>query len=235
MELNREQIIRALECCYTDKRTCSDCPFQDPDKYMECSGLALSALELIKELSTKTEAQDMVISELRRGIEKANHDADRYAAKIKELTEENEAWQEQLKKSGKAYEHGDALLKNIGKHIYQVYGGNISEGVIESVEIGEKDFKYGVFVYNEYDVTYIKEEDIGRTYFWTIEAAREKATENKEKRENSPSLRFYDVELLENAKVMVPPMLPEKMIEEGKKVEFRAFTNLRKERDKEEM
>lgn len=49
-KLNKEQIITALECCYTDKRTCSDCPFQDPDKYMECSGLALSAIELIEEL-----------------------------------------------------------------------------------------------------------------------------------------------------------------------------------------
>lgn len=51
MELTREHIIKALECCYTDKRTCSDCPFQDPDKYMECEGLALSALALIKELT----------------------------------------------------------------------------------------------------------------------------------------------------------------------------------------
>ena len=53
--MDREQIIKALECCYTDKRTCSNCPFQDPAKYMECSGLALSALELIKELTEENE------------------------------------------------------------------------------------------------------------------------------------------------------------------------------------
>ena len=36
----------------------------------------------------------MTISELRKLLEKANHDADRYAVKIKELTEENERLRE---------------------------------------------------------------------------------------------------------------------------------------------
>ena len=38
-------------------------------------------------------AQDMVILELRQLLEKAKHDADRYALKLKELTEENERLQ----------------------------------------------------------------------------------------------------------------------------------------------
>ena len=107
MELNREQIIKALECCYENNLSCIDCPFQATDKYLECAGLSLSALALIKELTTKTEAQDIVISELRHRVEKAEHDAERYSKKIKELTEENKAWQKQLitteEKADKAY------------------------------------------------------------------------------------------------------------------------------------
>lgn len=45
---------------------------------------------LINKLIANVGAQDMTISDLRKLLEKANHDADRYAQKIKELTEENE-------------------------------------------------------------------------------------------------------------------------------------------------
>ena len=55
MELNREQIITAMECCYDNNLSCSDCPFQATDKYLECSGLTLSALSLIKELTEENE------------------------------------------------------------------------------------------------------------------------------------------------------------------------------------
>ncbi len=51
MELNREQIKKAMECCYDNNLSCIDCPFQDTDKYFECSNLANSALALINELT----------------------------------------------------------------------------------------------------------------------------------------------------------------------------------------
>ena len=54
-ERKRDEIIKALECCYTNKLNCSDCPFQDTDKYLECSGLTLSAISLINELTEEIE------------------------------------------------------------------------------------------------------------------------------------------------------------------------------------
>lgn len=56
MEANRrKEIIKALECCYTNNLYCSDCPFLDTGKYIECSSLAISALSLIKELTEENE------------------------------------------------------------------------------------------------------------------------------------------------------------------------------------
>ena len=78
MELKRDEIIQGLRD--------NDSPYksdQDNIRY---------AIAFINELTAKTEAQDIVITELRKCLDKANHDADRYARKIKELTEENERW-----------------------------------------------------------------------------------------------------------------------------------------------
>ena len=52
--MDREQIIKALECCYDNNLSCLDCPFQAPDKYIECSSLTISALSLIKELTEES-------------------------------------------------------------------------------------------------------------------------------------------------------------------------------------
>ncbi len=52
MELNREQIIKALECC-PEQEYCRDCPYD-----IECMGmefLILDALSLIKELTEENE------------------------------------------------------------------------------------------------------------------------------------------------------------------------------------
>ena len=54
-ELNREQIMKAMECCYNNNLSCLDCPFQETDKYIECSSLTISALALIKELTEENE------------------------------------------------------------------------------------------------------------------------------------------------------------------------------------
>lgn len=53
--LNAEQIKKALKCCYDNNLSCIDCPFQASDKYVECAGLTISALSLIKELTEDNE------------------------------------------------------------------------------------------------------------------------------------------------------------------------------------
>lgn len=89
--MEREQIIKALECC-ADANSCYDgkCPYKHHILTVCTTSLSRDALSLIKELTAKTEAQDITISELRQKLEKAQHDADRYARKIEELTEVNE-------------------------------------------------------------------------------------------------------------------------------------------------
>ena len=63
-ELNREQIMKAMECCYNNNLSCLDCPFQETDKYIECSSLTISALALIKELTEENERlRSCVVSE----------------------------------------------------------------------------------------------------------------------------------------------------------------------------
>lgn len=63
----------------------------------DCSDSACRELSSkCDELTAKTKAQDIVILELRKSLEKANHDADRYTLKIKELTEEVEGLQREL-------------------------------------------------------------------------------------------------------------------------------------------
>ena len=52
MELNAEQIIKALECC--SKGTCMACPLKED--YSPClNTVAYSALSLIKELTEENE------------------------------------------------------------------------------------------------------------------------------------------------------------------------------------
>ena len=76
--MERDLIIKALECCVTD--SCFSCPYDDVGVYSQCvPALLKDALSLIN-------------SQERR---------------IKELTEENKAWQKQListeEQAGKAY------------------------------------------------------------------------------------------------------------------------------------
>ena len=54
MELNREQIIKALECCGEKHQACSACPLKKD--YSPCSStMAYSALSLINELIEEVE------------------------------------------------------------------------------------------------------------------------------------------------------------------------------------
>lgn len=55
-ELNREQIIKALECCGTENKCCSVCPLAKD--YSPCSKtMAENALSLIEELTVELEAR----------------------------------------------------------------------------------------------------------------------------------------------------------------------------------
>ena len=54
MKLNREQIIKALECCGTSDKSCSSCPLAKD--YSSCSKtMADNALTLINELTDENE------------------------------------------------------------------------------------------------------------------------------------------------------------------------------------
>ena len=88
--LNAEAIKTALECCTVGIGTeCEKCPYM---RTAYCNDvLKKEALALITSQEQRIGAQDMTISELRQRAEKAEHDADRYAQKNKELTEENES------------------------------------------------------------------------------------------------------------------------------------------------
>lgn len=61
MELNREQIIKAFECCHTLSSDCSSCPFLEDRK--ACACLPLMALALIRELTEENEFHRKTISE----------------------------------------------------------------------------------------------------------------------------------------------------------------------------
>jgi uncharacterized coiled-coil protein SlyX len=90
MELNAEQIKKALECCCGDIVECQKCAYVK-NGYSRCKERASQdALALINSLEQRIGAQDMTISELRQKLKNAEHDADRYAQRINELSEENE-------------------------------------------------------------------------------------------------------------------------------------------------
>ena len=87
--MKREQIIKALECCYGKER-CSDCPFYMGEGITCNIGLGYYAYSLIKELTE--ERKDFEIRAL-RAENQAGIYQDRYeTAKVdnERLTEENE-------------------------------------------------------------------------------------------------------------------------------------------------
>lgn len=92
MELNAKTVKKALECCFINE-DCTGCHFWEKDNRRDdCLQQAVKdALALITSQEQRIGEQDIVISELRKKLEKASHDADRYAVKIKELTEEAES------------------------------------------------------------------------------------------------------------------------------------------------
>ena len=94
-DMEREQIIKALECCSDDNAgivACFDCHYSG---YARCgTKLVQDAIALIRELTADVERVSKQCAEII--IECDERDAIRlrqvgeYAAKVKELTEENE-------------------------------------------------------------------------------------------------------------------------------------------------
>ena len=73
MELNAEQIKKALGCCYDNDKSCLTCPFQSA--YTPCVNLNKNALALIKELTsalTKKETEYNELYELTEDLRNEN-------------------------------------------------------------------------------------------------------------------------------------------------------------------
>ena len=113
MELNREQIIKVLECCIEGtSEACLKCVFGLTPPYPVCKTMVQKqALALINSYEEQIFALENRLKECENGYEGTLHlescklhDAEQ---KVKELTEENKAWQKQLisqeEKSGKSY------------------------------------------------------------------------------------------------------------------------------------
>ena len=98
MELNAEQIVDILDKMdffqgqRAGRELWNDKPFEVQEQDIANFSSDISSIkEYITSQEQRIGAQDMTISELRKKAEKAEHDADRYARRIKELTEEVES------------------------------------------------------------------------------------------------------------------------------------------------
>lgn len=91
MELNREQIIKALECCETGRAvSCEKCPMlniETSDDVVCSEMLARYALSLIKELTEENEAWQQRLISQEEKADKAYHDL---ACEVEDLRAENE-------------------------------------------------------------------------------------------------------------------------------------------------
>ncbi len=76
MELNRDQIVKALECCASDEYICNQCPIDEKIKDdCECGKVvARNALTIIKELTEENAKLARSCTELTRKLEIANLD-----------------------------------------------------------------------------------------------------------------------------------------------------------------
>ena len=83
MELNREQIIKALECCSEDTADCHNCPYSEFQEGNCFDNAKKDALSLIKELTEEVTSW----KEIAEGYQKQFEDCAEDRAR---LTEENE-------------------------------------------------------------------------------------------------------------------------------------------------
>ena len=83
MELNRDNVLKALECCkWDDVSLCKQCPYYKPSESNCISNMSIDALSLIKELTeentflhkTITENAQLALEVTLEEIEKAKAD-----------------------------------------------------------------------------------------------------------------------------------------------------------------
>ena len=101
MDLNAEQIKKALECCVTD--SCFSCPYDDVGVYSQCvptlleNALALinSQEQRIKELTEENEAWQKALITEKENADKAYYEL---ACEVENLRDENERLRAELEK-----------------------------------------------------------------------------------------------------------------------------------------
>ena len=135
--MEREQIIKALECCYDNNLSCIDCPFNASDKYAECAGLTLSAIGLIKELTEENE-------KLTKRLEKEAKCQYDLAGQIVDLKAENKRLRElvttkEIEKEIVRRETRADTVKKMQEKLYarRVRYGNITFKVVPIDEIDQ--------------------------------------------------------------------------------------------------
>ena len=105
MELNRDQIIKALEWCIQSE-SCEYCEYHSPND-LDCCSIRSDALALIKELTEEIEALGAEKEHLELVVEGKLKRTSALEKQVLALTEENKAWQKELiaekEKAGKAY------------------------------------------------------------------------------------------------------------------------------------
>ena len=163
MELNREQIIKALECCASDG--CEFCPYSRMPTLANCVLFTMgNALSLIKEQEQKIFELENRFKECENGYEGTLyldrcklHDAEE---KVKELTQANEQLSESydhlektkdelLSERSRLTEENEKLKVNM--NAYGLTAKRLAEeneglrAQNETLEINNKDFKYRIY------------------------------------------------------------------------------------------
>ena len=124
MELNRKQIIEALECCATDDCAGEQCPF-----YVDCqfciTRISKGALELIKELS---QAYEMLSEENNRLMQ------EKTALECIVSTARNQAKADTVRKMQERLKARKFTHKNFGELVYVEDIDQIAKEMLEGAD-----------------------------------------------------------------------------------------------------
>lgn len=168
--MEREQIIKALECCTRGRKSnedipCLECPYNECNivggtserqTSGTCQGwLMKDALALIKELTEKVEAYRQELGKVRVALNNANVDN-------KRLTEENERWRAEC-------ENQSVLWRQHFESVYQTTKETIKETIKSNTvrEFAER-LKYTLCINNEENTEFFD-------YSYTLETIDEVA------------------------------------------------------------
>ena len=116
MELNIEQIIKALECCMTTSQSdCSDCGYRGTTRstFLTCTNCLISdALSLIKELTVENKLLNVELGN-------ASSEILRLIDREKELTEENERLRAEVSVKKKLLDEAERRYDETAKRFYK--------------------------------------------------------------------------------------------------------------------